>query len=127
MKKDFDNWNSKKKKVEMESARFYTVREIWWCNLGVNIGTELDGKGENYLRPCVIARSFGPSACMVVPLTTSNREHILRIPVGLVQGEEAKANISQIRILDTRRLAEKVGFMDKEMFVELKKRIKNLF
>jgi len=39
----------------------------------------------------------------------------------------ARANISQIRVVDTRRLAEKVGFLDKEMYDELKKRIKTMF
>ena len=31
------------------------------------------------------------------------------------------------RIVDTKRLAEKVEFMDRAVFAELKKRIKNLF
>ena len=127
MQKDFDGWNEKKKRVNEERPRFYTVREVWWCNLGVNVGTEQDGKGELFLRPCVIVRAFGKDACMVVPLTTSTREHPLRIDIGIVQGEAAKANISQMRIVDTRRLAEKVGFLDQEMFNIMRNRIKTLF
>ena len=126
MIKDFDGWNENKKRVDAGTARFYTVREVWWCNFGVNIGTEQDGKGKNYLRPCVIVRSFGKDACLVVPLTTSKREHALRVDIGVVQAESAKANISQMRVIDTRRLAEKVGFLNKEVFAALKNRIRGL-
>ena len=115
-----------KKKTHAEQPRLYTVREIWWCQLGVNIGTELDGHGKRFLRPGVIVRSFGPDACLVVPLTKSLRQHPLRVPVGKVQNNEARANISQMRIVDTRRLVEKIGFLEKETFQTLRKVAKDL-
>ena len=120
MKKDFDTWNEMKKKTHTERPRLYTVREIWWCKLGINIGTEQDG-GKTFLRPAVILRGFGPDGCLAVPLTTSVREHPLRVPIGLVGGQEARANLSQMRVVDTRRLVEKVGFLDKAIFTELRK------
>src|SRR3989344_104222 len=120
MKKDFDKWNKIKKRTDMESPRLYTVREVWWCQFGVNIGTEQDGRGENFLRPAVILRGFGPDACLVVPLTTSARAQQLRVSVGLVDGRLARANLSQIRVVDTRRLMEKVGFLEKEIFTKIR-------
>ena len=78
------------------------------------------------MRPGVIVRGFGPSACMIIPLTTSPREHRLRMSVGLVNGRVARANLSQIRVIDTRRLEQKIGFLEKEMFAELRKAVKNL-
>jgi len=48
MKKDFDGWNEEKKQTEMEGARLYTVREIWWCQLGVNVGSEQSGKAHDF-------------------------------------------------------------------------------
>ncbi len=127
MQKDFDKWNKIKKKTELEQSRLYTVREIWWCRFGVNIGTEQDGKGKWYVRPCVILRGFGPNACLVIPLTTSPRKHTLRVPIGKIEEEEAKANLSQIRVIDTRRLEEKIGFLDKNMFINLRKAVRELF
>jgi mRNA interferase MazF len=127
MYKDFDNWNQLKKKVENEQLRFYSVREIWWCQLGVNIGSEQNGKGEKFLRPVVIVRGFGSDTCLILPLTTSIKNHPLRVPVGLVDGKEAKANLSQLRLVDTRRLVEKVGFLDKTHFESLIKRVRDLF
>ena len=126
MQKDFDGWNQVKKLTHEEQPRLYTVREIWWCQLGVNIGTEQDGSGEKFLRPVIILRGFGPEACLVVPLTTSEREHPLRISVGTIDGRLARANLSQIRVVDTRRLVEKVGFLGKEIFITLRKSARGL-
>lgn len=125
--KNFDTWNKVKKRTNGERPRFYTVREIWWCRLGVNVGTEQDGKGDWFVRPCVILRGFGPDACLVVPLTTSSRRHSLRIPVGLIEELGACANLSQIRVLDTRRLEAKMGFLNKEIFLILRKAARKLF
>ena len=126
MNKGYDSWNEVKKKTNAEQPRLYTVREIWWCRFGVNIGTELDGKGEWYVRPCVIMRGFGPDACLVVPLTTSPRRHALRVSIGSVEGQEARANLSQLRVVDTRRLERKIGFLEKSVFSKLRKAAKDL-
>ncbi|OGG93756.1 hypothetical protein A2609_00690 [Candidatus Kaiserbacteria bacterium RIFOXYD1_FULL_47_14] len=127
MEKDFDEWNKVKKITHAELPRLYTVREIWWCRLGANVGTEQDGKGDWYVRPCVVLRGFGADACLVVPLTTSSREHSLRVPVGLIEGQQARANLSQIRVIDTRRLEEKIGFLEKDGFSKLRKTARNMF
>jgi len=123
--KDFNGWNIYKKRTHDKKPKLYTVREIWWCRLGVNIGSEQDG-GEKYLRPVIILRAFGPEICLVVPLTTSTRSHSLRVPVGEVQGRQATAILSQIRVIDTRRLVEKVGFLGQDRFVVLRKAVRDL-
>lgn len=125
--KQFDEWNEIKKKTVDEQTRLYTVREIWWTRLGVNIGTEQNGKGKWFVRPCVIVRGFGPDSCLVVPLTTSAREHPLRVALGMIDGKESKANLSQIRVVDTRRLEQKIGFLDKMLFEELRKKTRSMF
>lgn len=126
MHKNFNGWNDIKKKTHMEQPRLYTIREIWWCRFGVNIGTEQDGGGEWFVRPCVILRGFGPEACLVVPLTTSARIHPLRVSVGMVDGRAARANLSQLRIVDTRRLEKKIGFLEKKIFTDIRKAVKGL-
>ena len=126
MQKDFDSWNEVKKKTELEQPRLYTVREIWWCRFGVNIGTEQDGRGEKFLRPALILRGFGADACLVVPLTTSPRVHKMRPSVGLVEDKQARANLSQMRVIDSRRLVEKIGFLDKAIFIQMRKAAKDL-
>jgi hypothetical protein len=47
-KKDFDGWNETKKRTDSRrGAPFYHEREVWWCTLGVNVGSEENGSGES--------------------------------------------------------------------------------
>ena len=126
MAKDFDSWNDVKKQTDAEEPRLYTVREIWWCRFGVNRGTEQDGRGERFLRPALIMRSFGADACLVAPLTTSTREHPLRIAIGMINEKRARVNLSQMRVIDTRRLTEKIGFLGKDAFAKIRKAARGL-
>ena len=127
MNKDFDNWNTQKKKIHnVELSRFYHVREIWWCALGINVGSEQDGSGDSYRRPVLILKGLGPDTCLVVPLTKSSHAHQYRIPVGEVQGENASAIISQIRVVDTKRLVRKIQYLEKDMFEIIRKAARDM-
>jgi mRNA interferase MazF len=127
MVKEFDNWNSKKKEInENGENKYYHPRDIWWCKLGLNIGFEQDGKDEEFQRPVLIIFGFGKNTCIVVPLTTSDQIHKYRIPIGLVDGKEAKAIISQIKVVDTKRFVEKIDVLDKAIFSTIIKFIKDL-
>ena len=127
MIKDFDIWNLKKKEInEKGENKYYHPRDIWWCKLGLNIGFEQDGKDEDFQRPILVIYGFGKNTCIVVPLTTSDQEHRYRISIGLIDGKEAKAIISQIRVVDTKRFVEKIGVLDKAIFSNIIKSIKGL-
>jgi mRNA interferase MazF len=59
MQKDFDTWNKEKKSVHGRDVVVHChPREVWWCYLGINVGTEQDGDSEKFLRPIVIMRTF---------------------------------------------------------------------
>lgn len=70
MVKEFEKWNKKKQLLETRNARvFYHSREIWWCALGVNIGTEQDGTGELFDRPVLVIKDFNQHMFFGVALT----------------------------------------------------------
>lgn len=122
MKKDFDGWNEKKKQVnERNSAPFYHEREIWWCALGVNIGFEQDGSDGEYRRPVLVLRGLSAETCLAIPLTTSARRHPLRPSVGKIENKDAHALLSQMRVIDTKRLVRKIGYLDKAIFKDIRK------
>ena len=128
MKKDFDVWNEKKKIINNQQVIvFCHERELRWCSLGLNIGSEQDGSNIEYRRPVLIIKGLSKETCFVVPLTTSNRVHRFRPSVGLVEGKVASALLSQIRVIDTKRLVKKIGYLDKEIFFDIRKTIKNMF
>ena len=125
--KDFNKWNKLKKNIDtLEKTRFYHPREIWWCSLGLNIGYEQDGKDEKYQRPVLVIKKFG-SIALVVPLTSSLKEHVYRIPIGEIQAKPARVIISQMKVVDTKRFTEKMLVLEKSVFQEIINAIKNMF
>lgn len=127
MTKDFSQWNTLKKNFHtVGKSKFYHAREIWWCALGVNVGSEQDGSGDEYRRPVLVLKGLGSDTCLVVPLTTSLRTHSFRIPICLVQGKEAHALLSQLRVVDTKRFVRKIGFLNKDSFEVIRKAARDM-
>ena len=48
------------------------------------------------------------------------------VPVGIVDGKEASAIISQIRLIDTKHLYKQISTLDKDTFAKIQKAIKDL-
>jgi len=71
MDKDFDRWNQKKKKLNVDiEPLYFREGEIWWAHLGVNIGYEIDGKKTNFARPVIVLRKYNKYSFLALPLTT---------------------------------------------------------
>ncbi|MEK7068951.1 MAG: type II toxin-antitoxin system PemK/MazF family toxin [Patescibacteria group bacterium] len=72
--KEFDVWNKVKQRVNAEQ-RGIVIRkgEVRWASLGVNVGMEIDGKGESFLRPVLIVDCIGKGLALVVPITSSGK------------------------------------------------------
>ena len=128
MQKDFDGWNEDKKKTDAseEYLPLYYEREVRWCRLGVNIGFEQDGTGRGYSRPVVILRGFSRRVCLVIPLTTSMKKNKYHFALGKIEDMEASAIISQLRLIDTCRLDQHIGVVDKETFKGMRKAVKDM-
>ncbi|MEN9524477.1 MAG: hypothetical protein RL536_546 [Candidatus Parcubacteria bacterium] len=127
MYKDFDRWNEDKKKIHDKTREtFYHEREIWWCSLGLNIGFEQDGGIRSYRRPVLILKGLSSDTCLIAPLTQSQRRHKFRVPIGPIETKPSSALISQIRIIDVRRLINKVGYVNEELFHFVKQTVRDL-
>jgi len=105
---------------------FFDVGEIWFCALGANIGFEQDGMGEKFLRPSVIVRKFNNEVLWVVPLTKNQKAGPYYFQFSFEKGIMSSAILSQIRLLDAKRLMYLKGNMKKEDFEKLKEKIRNL-
>lgn len=127
MQKDFDTWNEKKKDIhENMEIKLYHEREVWWCALGTNVGFEQDGTGKNGERPVLILKGFSKHVCVVLPLTTSVKRNPYHYSLGKIDGREAFAITSQIRLIDTKRLVNKICFIEKALFESIRKTAKDL-
>jgi mRNA-degrading endonuclease toxin of MazEF toxin-antitoxin module len=63
---------------------------------------------------------------LIVPLTTSQKKHKMRIPVGKIDGKHASVMISQVRVVDTRRLEPHVATVDKKIFERIRNAVRAL-
>ncbi len=121
MRKDFDGWNLEKQAIDAKKiVRFCHPREIWWCSLGVNVGFEQDGTGKNYDRPFVVLKSFNRETFWGAALTGSRREDRYHFPLGKIVDREASVILSQIRLVDVRRLSNKISILSEPVFQKLK-------
>ena len=125
--KDFDSWNTRKKAIHNSGEnKFYHPRDIWWCSLGANVGFEQDGTGVIKTRPVVIISGFSKNVCLIIPLTTSQKDNRYYLKIGKIKNKEASAIVSQIRLIDTKRLVKKMEVINKNKFEEIRKAVRDL-
>ena len=126
MVKDFMSWHIAKGKIDKTVKEIYfKEREIWWCSLGLNVGYEQDGKDEDFSRPVLILKQFNLYLFWALPLTTAKKEgkHYFSFEFG-DNVEKSSVILSQIRLLDSKRLLRKMGMMGVDDFKKTKNLIK---
>lgn len=115
MEKDFNNWNNLKIKLDKVTQRILPFRqnEIWWCDIGLNIGHEENGKNKNFNRPVLIIKKFNHHLFWGIPLTTKikNDKYYHRIQF---KDKEQCLMLSQLRVWDSRRLEDKIGELNEK-------------
>lgn len=125
--KDFKNWHEKKKMVDRIVARpYFHEREIWYCALGINVGFEQDGRGVDFLRPVVVFQKFNNEIFWGIPLTHTKKITRFYYSFSFISNVVSVAVLSQIRLIDARRLNNKMGEMGKGDFEQLTKKFKEL-
>lgn len=121
MRKDFDDWNILKKKLDSkEKLPTFKQREVWWCHIGFNVGDEENGKNLNYHRPILIIKKFNQRIFLGLPLTTQIKESYYYHQI-VFQDKIQCAMLSQVRILDSKRLDRRMGKVITEEFALLKR------
>lgn len=76
MEKDFDAWNKVKKRIDnkyVEETLFIKEGEVWMVNMGLNVGYEQNGNGENFSRPGLIIKKFNRNMFWVILLSTKQK------------------------------------------------------
>ena len=132
LKKDFQKWHDKKARIDTLGKRpFFHEREVWFCHLGANVGFKQDGIGNDFLRPVIVFRKFSSKIFWAVPLTKVDKEtneKAAKYYFTFFLKERGKncAILSQIRLVDARRLSYLIGEISEKDFVDLTKKLKGL-
>ncbi len=114
--KDFDHWNVLKKNIQNDiKIKYCKQREIWWTSIGLNIGSEEDGKNNLYERPVLILKVFSQDLIRVLPLSSrlKNDEHNVIIKY---EKTVCTALLSQMKSVSKKRLTRKIGRLSKYEF-----------
>ncbi|MBQ6438337.1 type II toxin-antitoxin system PemK/MazF family toxin [bacterium] len=105
----FDQWNEKKKILQERAVNYnFKERQVWWCKIGKNLGSEEYGKGENFIRPVLVVKKFNKKFFLGIPLST-------KIHTGSwyrvfnFQKREIVALLAQTRAFSVKRLDHILG------------------
>ena len=128
MEENFDKWNQIKKNVqEDEKNRLFKQRDIFFINMGQNIGFEQNGKGENFVRPIVILKKITNQMFIGIPLSSQIKDGDWFFKFEFNIKDKISLNIAilpQIRMFSSKRLLNKIGVMKIEDFEKIKDKIK---
>ncbi|MBC7767023.1 type II toxin-antitoxin system PemK/MazF family toxin [Arenimonas sp.] len=124
----YNIWNIKKQKIN--STRGYLnpkIREIWWYNLGMNIGKEIYGNGIGFLRPVLVINTEIPNMFIGIPLTTKLYAGKHKVFIFTNDNKKHGVIFCQIRSFDRRRLVHKMYTLSKNKYKKLFKQFKILY
>ena len=122
-KKFFDEWNVVKKIIDQApGVKYFNNREIWFLNLGENIGFEQNGKGDEFLRPVLIYKKFSRNLFLGVPLTSKIKTNKFYSSFSH-KNKISTAILSQISLFDAKRLRYYYGRVSHQKFLIIKEKL----
>ncbi len=125
--KDFDKWNSVKKALEEENQKVHIrIGEIRWVSLGVNVGSEIDGKGDSFTRPVLILHVIGRSLALVVPMSTKVKD-MAGYQTFHWKGKDVSICIHQLKIISQKRIFRRQGKIPNNRFNDIKGLVKEFY
>ena len=137
---EFVKWIKLKVRIHISDNTLlsYKIREIWWANIGLNIGSEQNGKNENFDRPVLVLRKFGQDIFWAIPLTSNKKKKTSYHRFTYVsyseniEGDLIKENktgflvLNQLKAMSSKRLIRKVGVIPEDEFKKIKNKIKKM-
>ncbi len=120
-------WTKLKARLHLFGERevYFREREIWWVNLGFNIGREQNGKQKGFERPVLVLRKFGGDVLWVLPLSSKTQPRRFTHTI-FHNGKQQTVLLSQLRLISRKRLIRKVGRLSAAEFEEVINRVKQL-
>lgn len=127
MGKRYDDWNEVKKHTEnAENYLQFKSREIYNAKIGENIGFEQNGKGDEFVRPVLILKRLTKDMFFGIPLSTIHRDGSFFYNFEFIEGVQSTALLVQARLFSPKRLLNKIGMINKEDFLNLRKKLNDL-
>jgi mRNA interferase MazF len=124
--KIFADWTKLKIRIHAsEKEIYFKDRQVWWTNLGKNIGVEADGKNINFERPVIILKRFNKHSFLGIPLSSRVKIGGYYLQLKDIKGRSSVVNLSQIRIMSSKRLIREIEEISESDSKLIKETIKN--
>jgi mRNA interferase MazF len=128
MDKRFGEWVQYKEKLHYIKKGSPLIREgdLWWLSIGENIGSEINGKSHLFSRPGVILKRLSYRLYLIAPTTSQKREGSWYAQI-MQEKRHVSICLHQIRVIDYRRLSNRLGKLDSNDFEKVKEIFLNLY
>ena len=128
--RNYADWMIVKDRVQFKKVmRSFKEWEIWWCAVGENVGTEINGKGKDFSRPVIIFKKLDRFSFTAIPLTT--KDHTKKYPDRYVhfifKNKDEYAAVHQLENVSVYRLQRKMGHLDDEDIYKIINRVKKFY
>jgi len=108
------------------SPAVFKQGDIWWCNIGMNIGEEIYGKGVKYTRPVLVFKKLTGNLFLGLPLTSQEKYGSWYVEVS-IHGKTSRIMLNQARTLDRKRIISRIGTLDDNDFKNVQARFLEFF
>ena len=121
--KEYSSWIKQKEYLSYRSQdKLETIKEgdVFWSAIGSNVGKEVDGKSGRFSRPVLVFKKWSEDLFLSIPTSTRiNTKNEYKYKINL-DGIEQVLIFNQARSLDTRRIYNKIGSLDRKELDNIK-------
>jgi mRNA interferase MazF len=121
--REYDLWIKFKEILNLLNIKLpFSEKEIWWVSFGINIGIEINGKGEYFERPAVIIKRFNILHAWVLPISrVDNLKDGIHVSIkhNLLELNSVVV-LSQIQTISNERLLRHIGRVSDQEFKNIK-------
>lgn len=105
----FSNWCKQKIGLHTDerTQKLFKQGEVWWCRVGMNVGREMYGKGENFTRPVLVFKKISSDTFLALPVTSKIKTGSWFVTIEF-DGRKHCVVLNQARVVDARRLLERI-------------------
>lgn len=116
--KNFDEWNKYVKHLELQdSQEYFSDHEVWWCAIGVNVGSEIDGKNDKFERPVLVIVRMNQDKLFIAPITSNIKNYSDRVTISLL-GKKSQIILSQTQMISSKRLLRRISLVSNRHYQE---------
>lgn len=123
----YNSWNKNKQIISKNNKLIkFQQFHIIFIKVGLNIGFEQDGKGNDFLRPVLVYKKFNSRIFLGIPLTSKENHDKFHFEFEYKRGINSYAILSQIKLFDIQRAKYYDGKISKENFRKLQEKMLDL-